>query len=104
MSDLINALRNQKQYDEHGEEVIVSRQACDEAADTLEAQAKEITELKVNNNALKDVVSFEKKRSADYKALCDQLGEAIEEMERNPSGDYTDQIAAEALAAWRAMK
>ena len=45
----------------------------DEAADALEAQAKEIAELKVNNHALKDVVSFEKKRSADYKSLCDQL-------------------------------
>ena len=82
----------------------------DEAADALEAQAKEIAELKVNNHALKDVVSFEKKRSADYKSLCDQLATAAEPFTSPDIVDETDGTIPlmdkleEALTAWRAMK
>ena len=80
MSDLINALRNQKQYDEHGEEVIVSRQACDEAADALEAQAKEIAELTQMVADLEGIRQIDVDEFNQLKTLCDQMGAALEEM------------------------
>ena len=80
MSDLINALRNQKQYDEHGEEVIVSRQACDEAADTLEAQAKEIAELTQMVADLEGIRQIDVDELNQLKTLCDLMGAALEEM------------------------
>jgi len=45
LAALVAALRTQRQIDMDGCEVAVSRQACDEAADTLEAQAAEIARL-----------------------------------------------------------
>ena len=80
MSDLINALRNQKQYDEHGEEVIVSRQACDEAADALEAQAKEIAELTQMVADLEGIRQIDVDEFNQLKTLCDLMGAALEEM------------------------
>lgn len=45
LAALVAALRTQRQIDMDGCEVAVSRQACDEAADALEAQAAEIARL-----------------------------------------------------------
>ena len=45
LAALAAALRTQRQIDMDGCEVAVSRQACDEAADALEAQAAEIARL-----------------------------------------------------------
>lgn len=43
--DMLNALRNGEQMDFDGIMVKVSRQACEEGADLIEAQATLITEL-----------------------------------------------------------
>lgn len=53
LAALVTALRAQRQIDMDGCEVAVSRQACDEAADALEAQAEENRRLRV---ALRQVV------------------------------------------------
>lgn len=45
LAALVAALRTQRQIDMDGCEVAVSRQACDEAADALEAQSDEIARL-----------------------------------------------------------
>ena len=52
---------------------------CQEAAEAIKAQAAEI---------------------AKYKALCDQLGEALDWH----YGQYADPESLKALEAWRAMK
>lgn len=78
---------------------------CQEAAEAIKAQAAEIAELDALRN---DAVL----RLDKYKALCDQMGNALHFSHEETKGwyeeitgeDYNSPIINEALEAWRALK
>jgi hypothetical protein len=55
-TELVDALRNGQQMDEDGVMVSVSRQACEEAADLITAQAAEIARMKMLEEASEHVL------------------------------------------------
>ena len=78
------------------------------AADLIESQAAEIAELKGQCISM----AMELTGVPRYKALCDQMGDALHFSHEETKGwyeeitgeDYNSPIINEALEAWRAMK
>ena len=106
MRELIKRLRNFAEYEADLADESKWERIEWEAADLIESQAAEIGVLKIaheahQTNNLK-MLAVLKKQAAEiekYKALCDQMGNALQMM-RGFYPAYCD----EALEAWRALK
>ena len=91
------------------EQLAQLRIEASKAADLIEAQAAEIGVLKIAHEAHQTsnlkMLAVLKKQNAEiekYKALCDQMGNALEVS--SPLYRENDIDWYEALEAWRAMK
>ena len=71
---------------------------CQDAADALEAQAKEVENAKSLWKIAHDERSEAMLELLKYKSLCNQMGEALERCTKYTDADY------DALSAWRATK
>ena len=106
MRELIKRLRNFAEYEADLADESKWERIEWEAADLIESQAAEIGVLKIaheahQTNNLK-MLAVLKKQAAEiekYKALCNQMGNALQMM-RGFYPAYCD----EALEAWRALK
>ena len=79
--------------------------AYHEAADALEAKDKEIADIRETLKDHGEIQSALCLEIAKYKALCDQIGAALEAMAAYASESKCGlKIADDALAAWREMK
>ena len=78
---LVAALRTQRQIDMDGCEVAVSRQACDEAADRIEALEAEVVRLKANHSRFPEAMAaVAAAKSAPLPERIKEIGEAMAEI------------------------
>ena len=106
MRELIKRLRNFAEYEADLADESKWERIEWEAADLIESQAAEIGVLKIAHEAHQTsnlkMLAVLKKQAAEiekYKALCNQMGNALQMM-RGFYPAYCD----EALEAWRALK